>query len=66
MLEIITIVILLVSLVISIKLVNWLYRVFVSILGAETMFFSVRTKIIWYAITWMIIAGILLSPFGIT
>ena len=59
------IIVLVVTLIAAICIVNWLYRLFVSILGADTMFFSVKTKLIWYFVVWMLIYGMIGKLLGI-
>lgn len=53
------------SLIAAICIVNWLYRVFVSIMGADTMFFSVKTKLIWYFVVWGLVYGVVGKLLGI-
>ena len=54
-----------ITLVIAIILVNAAYRVFMKIVGADGVFYSIKSKIIAIIIVWLILAGVGLKVVGI-
>lgn len=54
-----------ITLVIAIILVNAAYRLFMKIVGADGMFYSIKSKIIAIIIVWLILAGLGLKVVGI-
>lgn len=56
---------LIITLVIAIILVNAAYRLFMKIVGADGMFYSIKSKIIAIIIVWLILAGLGLKVVGI-
>lgn len=52
-------VVMIVALVLSVVIVNFLYKLFMSIIGANVIFFNPLTKIICYILVWMLLIGTL-------
>lgn len=50
-----------VSVILSVILVNFAYRVYMKIIGADVMMFRTRTKLVWY----ILVALVLFSVLGI-
>lgn len=59
-----SVVILIVSFVIAIVLVNWAYKLFMKIMGANAMFFSMKTKLLAIIVVGVIIMSLLGKLFG--
>lgn len=49
----------------AIMLVNKAQQLYMKLIGANTMFFSGKKKVIAIVVVWLIISGILLSLFGL-
>lgn len=60
------IIILAVSVVLAVILVNSVYKLFMRVIGANIMFFSVKAKIFWYFVVTMLLTALLGSVFGLT
>ena len=52
-------ILMIIALVLSVVIVNFLYKMFMSIIGANVMFFNPVTKIICYVVVWMLLIGVL-------
>ncbi|EHL15065.1 hypothetical protein HMPREF9629_01998 [Peptoanaerobacter stomatis] len=63
--EIVGIIILILGFVASVIVVNAAYRLFMRLLGADSMFFNVKKKLIAIVVVWLVISGSLLKFFGI-
>lgn len=50
-----------VSIILSVILVNFAYRVYMKIIGADVMMFRAKTKLVWY----IIVALVLFSVLGV-
>ena len=50
-----------ITLVLAVWIVNFLYKLFMSIIGANVMLFNPVTKIICYLIVWMMLIGAFVS-----
>ena len=59
------IVILVVAFVISVVVVNAVYRAYMKLLDADVMLYSRKKKLIAIVVVWLIIAGFILKLFGI-
>ena len=49
--------ILILTLVLAVVIVNFLYKLFMTIIGANVMFFNPFTKIVCYIFVWMLLFG---------
>ena len=63
--EILGIIILIIAFVASVIVVNAAYKLFMRLLGANAMFFSVKKKLIAIVVVWLIIGGFGLKLFGL-
>lgn len=48
-----------ISLILAIILVNILQAILMALVGANVMFFSIKSKLIWYAVVWFLLLGLL-------
>lgn len=63
--ETLTIIIFIVSFIIATIIVNKAQQIYMKIIGAETMFFSGKKKLIAIFIIGLVIAGLALKLFGV-
>ena len=52
---------LIITLVLAVMIVNFLYKLFMSVIGANVLFFNPVTKIACYIIVWMMLIGAFVS-----
>lgn len=48
-----------ISLILAIIIVNVLQKLLMALVGANVMFFSIKSKLIWYVVVWFLLLGLL-------
>ncbi len=60
---ILALVVFVIGFIIALKIVNKGQQLYMKMLGIDHMFFSVKTKMVFIFIVWVIVTGLLYSPF---
>ena len=47
------------TLILAIIIVNFFQKVLMSITGTSVMFYSMKSKLVWYGIVWVVIYGLI-------